>query len=38
MCSVVKWWKNNVAKVVARDMTWLEDTKSSVAISTGGDN
>lgn len=29
MCSIVKWSKNNVAEVVARKTTWLEDTKSS---------
>jgi hypothetical protein len=29
MCSLVNWSKNNVAEVVARKTTWLDDTKSS---------
>ena len=30
MCSVIKWSDNGTATVVARNMDWMEDTKSNL--------
>ena len=32
MCSVIRWSDNGVAHVIARNMDWLEDTKSNLWI------
>jgi penicillin V acylase-like amidase (Ntn superfamily) len=38
MCSVVKWSDNDAAMVVARNMHWLEDTKSNLWLLPRGMN
>jgi penicillin V acylase-like amidase (Ntn superfamily) len=38
MCSVVKWSDNDAAIVVARNMDWLEDTKSNLWLLPRGMN
>jgi len=36
MCSVIRWSDNGVAHVIARNMDWLEDTKSNLWILPQG--
>lgn len=36
MCSVIRWSDNEVAHVIARNMDWLEDTKSNLWILPQG--
>jgi penicillin V acylase-like amidase (Ntn superfamily) len=36
MCSVIRWSDNGVAHVIARNMDWVEDTKSNLWIFPRG--